>query len=365
MRDRWSVWRALCVCMLCATGVNAQQDPPAEQCCPDIFLAGYHIGAAAGMCHWQISNAALTTHLNESTRLIRQAHLDCSAVNPAWTNWGQYCRQLEQSAARLATADGDTLRAAASGLYGMRDSLANDLSVQIVANQTVRMDTCENHYFGLGFQLGFAQIALAVAADGRITQEVRTSAIQTAGSAIYSARFHINSLAEVRPVTGQCVNLESLKQDLAGVQLQPALDEAAQIGNLVQRVVSNAAQQLQGCGRGTGAIAPSPQALAGIWQVRVSRLDPNGNWIISADDEVLELTDSPGRFGMLIGRGKLEFTREWLIRGNEIHLVDDQGRTTVRYRFVNAQLLLMLELRSGPTHFVDREDDGVRIELQR
>lgn len=358
-------WCLICVFLFAATSA-AQQDPPAPECCQDIFYAGYNLGCAATMCDWQFADESLSTFLNNGARFIARAYSDCSRVNPAWSNWRQYSGDLERLAARLGGRVGaDEFRNAAGWLHSLRDGLADDLRVQIVANRYEARPTCEEYYYRFGFDLGSALISISIAASDSLDGDSRYRAHEDALNSIYRARGVLDELGRVRPVTGFCVDLTQLRGFLENVYPTPDAAQAAPIRAMLQNVVARAEVLLAGCGRaGGGAGARSAQSAAGWWNVVFLRRGSDGRYHIESQEQI-ELTTDRGTWGMYLGQGRDDTTSEWYIEGDELRIVDIRGQVRMRYRYLDESTWLLLEMIQGDERISVENDPELRIQLQR
>lgn len=343
----------------------AQQDPPAPACCQDIFYAGYNLGCAATMCDWQYADESLSTFLNNGARFIARAYSDCSRLNPAWPNWRQYSGDLERLANRLGGRVGaDDFRTAAGWLQSLRDGLADDLRVQIVASRYEARPTCEEYYYRFGYDLGSALISITIAGSDSLDGDSCYRAHEDALNAIYRARVALDNLSRVRPVTGACVDLVQLRGFLENVYPSPTPAQAGPIRATLQDVVARAETLLAGCGRGGGATGISPQAAAGWWNVVFLRRGGDGRFFIESQEQI-ELTTNRGQFGMYMGQGRDNNTSEWYIVGNELRIVDIAGTVRMRYRYIDESTWLLLEMVQGTEIINVEHETDLRIQLQR
>lgn len=345
--------------------LSAQQDPPNPRCCQDIFLTGYNLGCAATMVDWWMIDETFFTYLNNAGQFMRQANADCSRVNPAWSTWNQHVDELQRLAARLrGQTDRRLFRESATWLYGRRAVWGDELGYQIVANRMERRSTCEEHYFRFGFSLGAAQILMSVASYPSVADNDRNRAHQNGLQSLNLARTELDGLAQVRPVTGACVDLSSLRSRLMGVpQAIDPFQNADPLRAMVQEMVAQAdALLLAGCGGRSTSF--DPRSLAGIWRVWYVPNDARGGTAETGGEQV-ELTLTPGNTALLIGIGRSDNASEWQVVGDEVLIYDTQGQMTLRMRFVNPNTLVLTEIRQGMINNVTRPTDPMRIEMRR
>jgi hypothetical protein len=316
------------------------------------------------MCDWWIIDNTFYTYLNNASQFLQLANSDCSRVNPAWTNWRQYVAELQQVGERVrGQTDGKLLNANAKVLLAKRDAWADDLGYQIIANRFERRPTCEEHYYRFGFDLGTALISMNVAGSVSVADADRARAHENGLRAINRARTVLDSLAQVRPVTGACVDLSSLRARLLGVpQAIDPFQNAEPIRAMVQELVPQAdALLLAGCGRGA---ALDPRSLAGMWRVWFISRNPQSGPPETGGGQV-ELTLTPGQLGMLIGVGRSDTAREWQVVGNDVIIYDANGQLSIRFRYIDARTMVLIELNQGGVRQSASESDESRIEMRR
>jgi len=187
----------------------AQQDPPLPQCCSRVFAAGLELGWAEAVASYSdVVDNEIIGHLNQACQHIEGAHRACSAINPAWSGFRYMTGELQGLATRLQNNPSRKTRTEISKrlivLYkGYADSLRN----QIVAGEKVHKDTCGANYFLLGHHLAWAHYTFQVASDPGLPEKSATDFRTFGLRRIKWAISILNQLAQVRPVTGGCVEL--------------------------------------------------------------------------------------------------------------------------------------------------------------
>ncbi len=308
-----------------ADGPGLQQDPPLPECCLDIFMTGFNLGMAYVITEQGVFYEELATFLSNASRFVRAANAACSRINPAWRDWQQKQNDLRQWTERLRrTADSQEFPKAAAYLQNSRQSYGESLMVQVVASRYVRMNTCEEKYFKLGFDLANARGCLIIASGSSLSSEDRQAYIVEAQQAHDRARNVLDQLSQVRPVTGSCAPLWELQALMARWQVAYSSREAAKANDALINSVYQEAQRILGdcqssLGGTAGAGGSTLSSVIGRWTITGQQYNSSSRqWEYAYTDHV-EFYGTPGQGGYEASEGTL-----WKLEGGKLWVWDSQ-----------------------------------------
>ena len=152
--------------------VEAQQDPPRADCCYQIYSVGLNLGSASALLDDTTTRNGLVPAddaifgaLSRAGGHVESSYKTCSRLNPAWPGWSSYQVFLQNQANAIRQRPDPTVRTQVAASIRGTFSWAEALRHQVWGDQQIIHDTCAEKYFELGFLLGYAQQALAIAQE--------------------------------------------------------------------------------------------------------------------------------------------------------------------------------------------------------
>ncbi len=305
---------------------SLQQDPPLPECCLHIFMAGFSLGMAYVITEEGVFYEDLATFLSNASRFVRAANAACSRINPAWPDWQQKQNDIQQWTDRLRrNADSQEFPKANAYLQNSRQSYGERLMVQIVASRYVRMDTCEEKYFKLGFDLANARGCLIIASGGSLSSEARMDYIVEAQQAVDRARNVLDQLSQVEPVTGSCAPLGDLKALMARWQVTYDSRQVTKANDaLINNVYQEAQRILGDCksslGGAAGAGGPTLASVIGRWTLTGQKYNAaSRQWEYASYTDHIEFYGTQVQGGYEASEGSI-----WKLEGGKLWVWDPQ-----------------------------------------
>lgn len=200
----------LLICLLPLAPASAQNIIPGPDCCANIYCTSAWLGWSAALLEYtrerrrpEPEDQEIYRYLTQATVYIPRAYQTCSSIVPAWPNWRQKQRWVNN---QIATLQSEVNHHMKRGLVYSRinstyGQWSDELSGQSFNGQIINQVTCSTCYFKLGFDIAYATQAY------RQAQEAWALADQTQGylraEYIRSAQRQMNlAVQHLRRATG-------------------------------------------------------------------------------------------------------------------------------------------------------------------
>ena len=245
MRKVLTVILILAFIFIQGTPSLTSQDPPLMDCSFYIFGAGIELGVCQSMTSWMVdpyTNRPIYLAYRRAVPQLLQtffragndmqiANAICSEQSPAWTDYRQYQWEIGQVSKLLVKGIEDknkvnlayrNLRSFTWRAQGRVEGLKRVRHLKSTGIRDVweRRETCAEHIFLLGINIGFAHHSMQIASQtptGRAEDlEIQKRARQAAIKQIRRALWNLDRLSKIRPITGFCIPLYSNKSTLWG-----------------------------------------------------------------------------------------------------------------------------------------------------
>jgi hypothetical protein len=337
---------------------------PLPDCPFHIFAAGIRFGWAWSMAKWNLGMENIITHLNWAGWHIVQANARCSRLNPAWPDYPSHLSAIAQfiNQMRRGNLQPDQIRNQLETFKGF----SQPLTCQIIMSQLeCNRETCEFHYFMIGWYLGKAQVALQVAENPGTPQNVKSEAKQEAQRSLQALIYHVGRLPQLGwpGFVWRCRNLSAvlpvLQQILGNIWNPNVTNLAAQLTQVISDVMTILGQLAFGTGQ-TPVAAKSIVLLidlSGSMHSKPQGGDPNSPIKLdiakqAASTAIQQM--APGTEAAVISFGisgcdvreELPFTQDKTAIEAKIKALDGNGDTPLADALYRARDFIMKQSRS-------------------
>ena len=204
------------------SNLSGPSDPPQPECCFNIWATGCNLGWACALLkytqkrmRWMPADEPIARFLLTAAGHVRGAYFTCSKMNPAWPDWKNKQRLLNNLVTRFRRKPDRNTRFQiwneVKGLIHWNEPLKSQVVYYEGRSRKFASEpTCGDKYFLLGFYLSYAQQSLKIAEEGM--EEGHTGwnkAIIDGFSALHKASRVLEQYYLIR--TGHCVPIKDLR----------------------------------------------------------------------------------------------------------------------------------------------------------